>query len=316
MASRSQPELWRRLASSICIIISVIIAPISISGLWASSHITDTDGFVKTLSPLAQNQGLQDLMAEQVANSISDTLQVEERIQTVTGNGLLSQLIPVDDLSDKADEIIGSAVLKIVQSDSFAQTWQASLRTSHETTNNIFNDQSTADLDQAGKLTFHLDDVLAGVTSNLGSLGLAGLPSVDNFSWSLDLVQQSALPSIQKIYLLIQSVGPWAIYVNAALLLAGVVLAPGYLSKACLWLAMTTGLSYLALRTLVPDFIQERLLSHFSRDLARDIFDQVSHGLTTGLLVTAIVSAILGFGSIPLVRSRERNRLMTLDVQD
>ncbi len=304
----SQPALWRRTVSSLCIILSVIIAPISIAGLWASNHITNTDGFVETLGPLANNQGLQDLVAEQVTTSISGKLQIEDNIMAVTGDGLLSQLLPADELANKADEVIQSSTLRIVQSESFAATWQSTLRTSHQTTDRIFNEQGTADLDQAGKLSFRFDDVFAGVTKSLGALGIAGLPAIGNFSWSLDLVQEDALPTIQKVYLLIQSVGPWAIYINGALLLAGVTLAPRYLSKACLWLTATTGLSYIALKTLVPDYIQERLLSHFTRELSRDIFDQVSHGLATGLLVTAIVSAILGVASLPLVRSWSRSQ--------
>lgn len=315
MVFSSQPPLWRRVASSICIILGVLIAPISIGGHWASTHITDTDGFVDTLGPLAENQGLQDLVAEQVTASISDQLQVEDRIKAVTGDGLLSQLIPAEQLADKADQAIEDSALRVVQSDSFAATWQTALRSSHETTDRVFTAPDAGEIDQAGKLTFQLDDVLSGVTKTLSGIGIPGLPSVGNFSWTLDLVQQNALPALQKIYLMIQTLGPWGVYINAAVLLGGVVLAPRYFSKACLWLTVTTGLSYIALRTLIPDYVQERLLSHFSRELARGIFDQVSHGLSMALLVTAIVSGIIGVASVPLVRSYNRHQSMA-QIQD
>lgn len=304
MENRKQISLWRRIASIICVSVAVIAAPLSIGSLWGSAHLTDTDGFVKTLGPLAENNDLQQLVSGQVAESISGHLQIEQRLEAITGDGWLSTVIPADEIASKANEAIKSATLRVVESEDFATTWESALRTSHQKTDLIFNGQSSATLDDAGNLTFKLDEVFAGIVKTLTGFGIPDLPTGDSFDWNLKLIQNDALPTVQKIYLAVDSIGPWAIYLNAAVFIAGILLAPKYLARGLLWLAVATGLSFIALKTLIPDFIQERLLSNVNADLARAIYDQITNGLSTSFIVTAVVAALLGVASIPLIRKR------------
>ncbi len=302
MENSLRPSLWRSVLSTICLVASVIAAPISISAAWAAGHLTDTDGFVKTMSPLAQDQELQELVSEQVAQSVSDHLRIEERLDEVTGTGWLSSLIPTEEIATKANQAIENSALRVVQSENFASLWQTALRTSHQSTDRIFTGQSSASLDQAGNLTFKLDDVVAELSKSLTGLGIPDLPATGNFEWNMKLIQSDALPTVQKAYLLVDRVGPWALYLNAAVLIAGVLLGPRHLSKALLWVALVSGLSFIALKTLIPDYIQERMLSNIDSEVAREIFDQMSSGLATSLTVTAVAAGLLGAASIPLSR--------------
>jgi len=302
--SRLQVNLWRKVASITCICVAVIVAPFSIGAAWASGHLTDTDGFVKTLGPLAQNQKLQELVSGQVSESISEKLRIGERLEAVTGSGWLSTLVPAEELASKANEAIEHAALRVVQSENFATTWQSTLRTSHQSTDRIFSGESGASLDQAGNLSFKFGDVLSGVSRTLTGIGIPDLPVADNFEWNLKLIQNDALPTVQRIYLLIDRIGPWAIYLNATLLTAGILLAPKYLAKSLLWLTVATGLSYIAVKTVIPDFVQERLLSNVDRELSKAIFEQTTGGLVTSFGIIAVAAGILGIVSVPLLRTR------------
>lgn len=306
MESRVHMPLWRKIVSIACIVVGVIVAPFSVGALWASGHLTNTDGFVKTLGPLAQNQKLQELVSGQVAQSISGQLRIEERLDAVAGSGWLSRLIPAEELASKANETIENAALRVVQSENFATNWQSALRASHQRTDQIFTGQSSASLDQAGNLTFELDAVFAGISKTLTGLGIPDLPVSGHFDWQLKLIQNDALPMVKQAYLVVGNIGPWAIYLNAALLVAGILLAPRYLSKSLLWLAVVTALGFIAIETVIPDFIQERLLANMDRELARAIFDQITGGLATSFIITAVAAGILGMASVPLLRTRMR----------
>ncbi|UYQ76180.1 hypothetical protein OF385_08890 [Glutamicibacter sp. JL.03c] len=252
-------------------------------------------------------------MSEQVAQSVSGHLRIEERLDAVTGSGWLSSLVPTEEIATKAYETIENSALRVVQSENFASLWQTALRASHQSTHRIFTGQSSASLDQAGNLSFRLDDVVAEISKSLTGLGIPDLPATGNLEWNMKLIQNDALPTVQKAYLLVDRIGPWALYLNAAVLIAGVLLAPRLLSRALLWVSIVSALSFIALKTLIPDYVQERMLSNIDREVAREIFAQMSSGLATSLIVTAVAAGLLGAASIPLSRKWALNQPRSTD---
>ena len=83
------------------ITISVVLAPIAAIGTWAHGQLADTDRFVQTFAPLAQEPEVQALIASQVTDAIEASVDI---------GGLVNDLVQgVDglDLPPRAKTAIG-----------------------------------------------------------------------------------------------------------------------------------------------------------------------------------------------------------------
>ncbi|NAZ14836.1 hypothetical protein GT020_01980 [Glutamicibacter soli] len=292
---------WRSVAASVVLIIGLMLAPISIAGLWATKYVTHTDGFTQTLAPLGKNPQLQENVSGQISQAISNQLQLEERIDSLTGDGFISKLVPSGQIAEKVDGIVGGAVHNLVQSNQFASLWESTLRASHAKTVAILSGNSASvALDDAGALTFQLSDVLGEVVSSLTNLGIPGLGAVTNLEWDVQIIQSDALPAVQRAYTLIETYGPWLVYVSAGLLIAAVILNPRYVTRALIGLGLVTGVSALAMATLIADYTGEHLFSNLDPAVADLIYHQATGSLTGALTTVAVVAGILGAASWPI----------------
>lgn len=292
---------WRSVAAGVVLIIGLVLAPISISGLWATKYVTNTDGFTQTLAPLGKNPQLQENVSGQISQAISNQLQLEERIDSLTGDGFISKLVPSGQIAEKVDGIVGGAVHNLVQSNQFASLWESTLRASHAKTVAILSGNSASvALDDAGALTFQLSDVLGEVVSSLTNLGIPGLGAATNLEWDVQIFQSDALPAVQRAYTLIETYGPWLVYVSAGLLIAAVILNPRYVTRALIGLGLVTGVSALAMATLIADYTGEHLFSNLDPAVADLIYHQATGSLTGALTTVAVVAGILGAASWPI----------------
>ncbi|MGX1748275.1 hypothetical protein [Glutamicibacter protophormiae] len=292
---------WRSITASVFLIIGLVLAPVSITGLWATKHVTNTEGFTQTLAPLAKNPQLQEELSGQISQAISNQLQLEERINSLTGDGFVSSLVPSGRIAGKVDGIVNGAVHNLVQSNQFASLWESTLRASHAKTVAILSgNSSTVSLDDAGSLTFQLSNVLGEVVNSLTALGIPGLGALTNLEWDVQIIQSDALPAVQQAYTLIETYGPWLVYVAAGLLVATVILNPRYVTRSLIGLGLVTGLSALAIATLVADYAGEHLFANLDPAVADLIYNQATGSLTGALTTVAVVAAILGAASWPI----------------
>ncbi len=292
---------WRSITASVFLIIGLVLAPVGVAGLWATKYVTNTEGFTQLLVPLASNPQLQEDISGQISQAVSNQLNLEERIDSLTGDGWLSQLIPSGQIADRVDGIVNDSVSNLVQSNQFSSLWESTLRASHAKTISILSDNSTSvSLDGAGALTFQLSDVLGEIVSSLTNLGIPGLGAVTNLEWDVQIIQSDQLLTVQRVYNVIETFGPWIIYVAAGFLIAAVILTPRYLTRVLIGLALVTGVSALAITTLLADYAGEHLFVSVDPAVAELIYVQVTGKLTGALTTVAVVSGIVGAASWPI----------------
>ena len=66
----------RRIAASVCLVLSVLLAPLAIVTTWTKQELLNTDRYVATVAPLADNRGLTDYLAGQVTEKLMTGLNV------------------------------------------------------------------------------------------------------------------------------------------------------------------------------------------------------------------------------------------------
>ena len=80
----------RAILSTFLIVIACVLAPLSATAVWASTQISDTEAYVKTVAPLADDPGVQKEVADAVTTAIVQNLNLDE----VTHALLVSLAVP------------------------------------------------------------------------------------------------------------------------------------------------------------------------------------------------------------------------------
>ena len=76
--------------STVLIVVAVVLAPLSVVSVWARGEVTDTDRFVATVAPLAQDPAIQDAVATRITTEIFQYIDIEtlanDAVSTITEN--------------------------------------------------------------------------------------------------------------------------------------------------------------------------------------------------------------------------------------
>ena len=116
----------RSVVSLILFIIATLLTPIAVIGHWGHQTVVDSQQFISTVGPLAENPEIQQAVSDVVSNAIIEQVDTSE-----LAGGLLGAIIPNDQLTGllsgpiKAgiDGLIRGGVERFVQSSAFQQAW-------------------------------------------------------------------------------------------------------------------------------------------------------------------------------------------------
>jgi hypothetical protein len=121
----------RRIIAALLIILASVLAPFAIGALWADRTITDTDIFVETLAPLADDPAVQQTVATEVSTALIEAIDAQSRIEEALSKvqGPLAGLRPdsaiAEAIASGINGAIESGVTSYTQSERFGDAWMA-----------------------------------------------------------------------------------------------------------------------------------------------------------------------------------------------
>src|SRR5512143_1873650 len=68
------PSAWWAVGSAILLILACVLAPLSVTSVWASNQLSDTDQYVATVAPLADDPAVQSAIADKVTATVLTNL--------------------------------------------------------------------------------------------------------------------------------------------------------------------------------------------------------------------------------------------------
>ncbi|WP_341257899.1 hypothetical protein [Gordonia malaquae] len=74
--ARPSPSRIRAALAFVMIAAGLILAPVATIGSWAHSHLVDTEHFVSTFAPLADDVAVQDFVADQIVAQVESQVDV------------------------------------------------------------------------------------------------------------------------------------------------------------------------------------------------------------------------------------------------
>lgn len=110
-------------------VIAAIFFALAVPALWLNRVVFDTDTWVATVAPLAQDPAIQDAVAQASSGAIIERLDAQTRLETLLPEQL-KQFAPI--LASSVESAIRSQATSIVRSERFAQLWTELNRNGHE----------------------------------------------------------------------------------------------------------------------------------------------------------------------------------------
>lgn len=301
---------WRAVTAAVLITLSCTLAPLSVTAVWASRQISDTDRYVETVAPLANDPAVQSTIADAVTRAIFSYINVPA-ITTETLNAISKQGLPprvAENLQALKGPIVNGVesftrgeVGKVVASPQFATVWNQANRTAHaELVSLLEGKQGGAVSAQNDAVTLNLAPIIAQVKQRLVADGYTIANNIPVVNKSIVLVRSDAVTRAQGLYRLLNALGVWLPVIALFLFATGVYVAGnhrralllGALGFAGAMLALGVGLAVaraLYLNALPPEIL--------SRDAGGSIFDTLVRFLRYGLRAVAVLALIVAFGA-------------------
>lgn len=302
--TRERAPRWRRITGVTLIVLGAIFAPVAVVTNLAVTELTDTDAFVATFAPLANDPELQSL----VTTAISDAIIEQADIPALTEpafDSLALSLGPVasagvgalgDVVTVAIQNVVKASVERFVTSDAFATVWETTLRVSHTQLISALSGEGGAVVStQDGTVGIQLGPMVDAAKDALVDEGLgfaAQIPTVDR---TIVVVKSDALAQAQFAYALAVGIAGWLPWIALLLVVAGVLVTGGSVltivfSASGVALAMVLLLIGLALGRAVV--IREIVAADLPRGVAEGVFNQVFGRMYT-TAVTVLVIALL-----------------------
>lgn len=233
---RSRLFRTRGICAALFLTVAIILAPVAVVSAWVRTQLVDTDRFVATLGPLANDPVMQGFVADQMAQAVQESINPEELVaQAFAGLGSL----PVPPRVHSAigmlqgpavlglEQMIGQAALTMVESSQFSALWNTALEQTHGRAVTLLqgSPDTLVQLSKEGDLTLELGPVINLFRQQLAERGFPFSVGSSDLQVSVLILQSKALGEVRGLYHLAVAVGAWAPWVVIALGALGLALA-------------------------------------------------------------------------------------------
>jgi hypothetical protein len=318
-------QRWRTVVATLLIVIACVLAPLSVVAIWTRNQVTNTDRYVATVSPLADDPAIQQAIADQITAQVFTYIDVrgltDQVTQALTERGGLrpqvaAQLqalsVPITNgVQSFAREQIG----KIVASDAFANAWVQANRTAHaELVKALTGEGGGAVTVENDTVSVNLAAFIQTVKAQLVASGFTLAERIPEVNASFVLFQSKDVTRVRAGFNLLNTLGVWLPVLAIVLLVLGVYVAKDHrraLVGAAVGVAVSMVVLALALtvfRSIYLDAVPAGVLPH---DAAAVLYDTIVRFLRLGLRTILVLALVVAAGafltgqSVTAVRTRE-----------
>jgi len=232
--------VWRRrilsTASVLAIVLGLVVGTASIAAGYAAHTLADTDGFVATFEPLADDPQVQAVVAQAVTDAVEQAVDIpqltSEVFDAIRGLGIPERAATALSLLEGPTvqglrSLVGNVVRDVIASPAFAEVWEQTLRVSHsQLVSTLRGDAGQAfAIGAEGELELHLGPIIDVVKTKLLDDGVAIAGLIPGIDQSIVLVEDASLGGVATAYGLLVGLAGWLPWLALALIATGVLMA-------------------------------------------------------------------------------------------
>ncbi len=225
---------WRSLLATVLIVLGCVLAPVAGLAVWSNNQISNTDRFVRSISPLIEDPDVQARLADRVTTTIFEHVDVQgiadDAVDALVNQGLpsavgdrLEDLTPT--LASAVTSFVHDKVAELVASDAFVRVWNQALATAHRQMNSILSGESEAIVVSGDKVYLDLAPFIDLAKQRLSDAGLTAVNLVPEVHPRVELAHADTLVRAQTAYTALNTVAGVLPWIVLGLFVVGVYLA-------------------------------------------------------------------------------------------
>lgn len=303
-----RPIRWRSVVSAVLIVLGCVLAPVAGIAVWTNNQVSDTERFVRSVSPLIDDPDVQARITDRVTSTIFQYVDVQgladEALAALQAQGLPAALVNrletfTPSLTSAATGFVHDRVAELVASPAVASAWTEALTTAHNQAVDVLSGDSNTVVVRGDSVFFDLAPFIDMAKQRLSDAGLTAVNLVPDVHPSVELAQADTLVRAQTAYNTLNTVAdvlPWIVLV---LFVVGVYLARNrFRAMVGTGLGLVLSMVVLAAGLLVVRSMVVNAVPQGAAPATASGFDIVVTYLRYGLralIVLGLVVALAGF---------------------
>ncbi len=308
---------WRTPLVVLLILLASILAPLSVLAQWAHSEIGDTDRYLETVSPLAEDPAVQSAITDRVTQEIVEAVDLQsvtdEALTALSGQSFIPEraagVLPSlsAPLAGAIESFVHERVQRVVESDTFEQAWVEANRQAHEQMVNVLTGADTDSVEITDTaVTINISSFVAAARELLIEDGFRFAERIPTINASFTIFESADIGRAQKAFAFLDALATVLPFIVLGLILAAVWIAKDR-RKAWLGAALGVAASMLLLglglnlaRPFYLDAIPSEVLPGAA---AASIYDALTQFIRVALRAVLVVSLAIALAAVLMAPS-------------
>ncbi|WP_353943497.1 hypothetical protein ABII15_18820 [Streptomyces sp. HUAS MG91] len=289
----------------VLVVLAALLTPLGVVAVWSNALIGDTDRYVQTMAPLADDPDVRTAVTNRVTTAVMDRIDVGDLLSGVApaDRPLLEKALGAADgpLTSGLTSLVRTTTERFVASPAFTTVWKQLNRTAHAAVDKALtgHDDGAVQI-KDGEVTLDLAPVVDQVKQSLVDQGLTVAGNIPEVHTSITLMQSTgALAKARTGFRLLQLLS-WVLPLLVVLLAAGAVLLARRRRRALITaaLAVAAGALVLGLALWIGRAVYlDALPADVSQPAAGAVYDTLVRFLRTAVRVVAVLGAVVALAS-------------------
>ncbi|MGD9954549.1 MAG: hypothetical protein AB7O74_15610 [Candidatus Nanopelagicales bacterium] len=218
----------RSFGAWVILVVAALLLPIALTAFWAQRTLTDTERYIATVSPLANDPTIQQAVGDTVSAALIKQLDAQARVTDLLADNPRLQPL-AGPIAAGVNSLVERTVGEVLASDQFAQVWVAINQKAQQALVTALDGRTDGAVTLVdGKLVLDTGDLIELVKQRLVDRGLsfaANIPVPPVADRTIVLLDSPELARAQFFWSIGQPVAQWLIYVVLLLFVGAILLS-------------------------------------------------------------------------------------------
>lgn len=289
----------RRVVVALLVVAGCVLTPVAATAVWLRNQVTDSDRYVRTISPLADDPAIRAAVASEITAALFTRVDVAAEAERALPDRAKILAVPIaSGVRDFAED----ATLRLLSSERFQELWIDVNRVSHEQLVRVLTGGGDLIRTSEGTVVLDLAPVLEAVKAELAARGVTIFDRVpaESVSTSFVLMESEELERAQRGFRLLEALA-FVLPVLVFASLGGAVALSTRRRRTVLRAALGVAASVVVLGGLLmlarTVYVAEVEDAGLSEDAATAFYDIVVHWLRIGIRAIFALALLVAAGA-------------------
>src|SRR4051812_6683346 len=315
----------RSVLAVVLIVLGCVLAPVAGVSVWVHNQVSDTDRFVRTMSPLVDDPDVQNALTNRLTTTVFQYVDVQgiadDAVSALAAQGLppllvtrLGALTPT--LTSAVTGFVHDKIAELVASPEFASAWNAAIRAAHQQAVTVLSGDSKAVVVRGDKVYLDLAPFIDLAKKRLSDRGLTAVNAIPDVHPTVALAKADTLVRAQSAYTALDRVARVLPWVALLLFAVGVYLARNrWRALVGVGLGLALSMVVLAAGLLVARGMMINAVPARAAPATASGYDIVVHYLRLGLRALLVLGLVVALGGFLAGRSDTAVRIRRASAQ-